>query len=407
MRERRLLGALATAGVPALLALTLVTAAPAGPASGGGLSDRTAQPRWQHLPSLDHSGHGNRLTNLAWAGGRAWLVVSSLRGLTVASARPSGGGLGSAQTTKIAAPLGWYPVVVGSELVFSTARGASGIAQLLPNGKVAPTAPVSPDPMAADKGIPVAAASLRGRLIWALAGGIPIGEGINYKTTLAACCDANGAAVDLTKLITSRPAPRDHALGVDARGRVWLAWLDNFGRNAQVRVVELDPTTLVRRTPKALVAPVPRASRFQLACGQTCRLVIQAGEGRPAGGFREYLATWSPGERSATRLALPVDKDGAYEHPGLLEADYRGSRLAVAYIQGSSDYGPTLKIVVGDARGAKARAAGSVEMPSRFDGLPMWSFSVGAFTPSGFAVAQTYSNFGSRVRVAATVVPVR
>jgi hypothetical protein len=334
-------------------------------------------------------------------------VVGSLRGLTVASARPSGGALGSEQTTKITAALGWYPLVVGSDLLYSTARGASGIARLLPNGRVGQAMPASPEPMAAEKGIPVAAASVGGRLVWALAGGIQIGEGLNYKTTLGACCDESGATVDLTKLITSRPSPRDHALGVDAQGRVWLAWLDNFGKNAQVRVVELDSTTLARRTPKALVAPVPRALTLRLACGQACRLVIQAGERRPDGGFREYLATWAPDERSATRLALPVDKAGDYEHPALRSAGYRGSRLAVAYTQGSSGDGPTLKILLADARGAKARTAGSVGMPGRFDGLPLWSFSAGAFTPSGFAFAQTYSNWGSRVRVVGTVVPLR
>jgi hypothetical protein len=408
MWERGPVRGLAVLGAPVLLALTLVVTAPPAPASGVAQSDRAAQPRWQHLPSLDHSGHGNRLTNLAWSAGRAWLVVGSLRGLTVASPRPSGGALGSAQTTKIAAPLGWYPLVVGSDLLYSTARGASGISRLLPNGKVAPAVAASPEPMAAEKGIPVAAASVRGRLIWALAGGIPIGEGMSFKTTLAACCDASGAAVDLTSLITSRPAPRDHAIGVDAKGRVWLAWLDNFGRNAQVRMVELDSTTLARRTPKALVAPIPRASRFRLACGQACRLVVQAGEPRPAGGFREYVASWAPGERAATRLALPVDKDGAYEHPALLAADYRGSRLAIAYMQGSSDHGATLKILVGDARAAKARVGGSVEMPGRFEGRALWSFSAGAFTPSGFVFAQTYaSNFGARVVVVATAVPLR
>jgi len=402
MQRRLLLRAFATIFLPALLALTLAAAAPAGPVSG------SAQARWQPLPTLDHSGHGNRLTNLAWASGRAWLVVGSLRGLTVASARASGGGLGTAQTTKIAAPLGWYPLAVGSDLVFSTARGATGIARLQDNGKVGPVAPASPEPMATEKGIPVAAATVSRRVVWALQGGVPVGEGINFKTTLAACCDESGAAVDLTKLITSRPVPRDHALGVDARGRVWLAWLDNFGRNAQVRIVELDPATLERRTPKALVVPVPRASTFRLACGSACRLVVQAGEGNPNGGFREYLATWAPGERSATRLALPVDKNRDYEHPALLEADFRGSRLAVAYMQGASDGSPTLKVVAGNARGANARAAGSVEMPGTFEGRALWSFSAGAFTPSGFAFAQTYaSNFGARVRVVATVVPLR
>jgi hypothetical protein len=91
----------------------------------------------------------------------------------------------------------------------------------------------------------------------------------------------------------------------------------------------------------------------------------------------------------------------------LLAADYRGDRLAVAYRQGSTDQGATLRVVIGDARGNRARPAGSVEMPGRYSGLPMWLGSAGAFTPSGFAFAQSYSAGGARARVIATVVPLR
>jgi hypothetical protein len=401
MPEPRLLRALAIAGAAAALALVSLAAG----ASGGTKSPRLAVPTpWHYLASLDHPSHGNRLVTVGWAAGRAWFFVGSQRGLTIASAR--GRTLTAQATRRVQAPLSWYPIVLGSDVLYSTTRSSTGIAPLLANGNVGPAEAASPEPMETGKGIPVAAARLGGRLVWALAGGVRIGDGLSFRPTLAVCCDEAGAAVDLTSLITPRPAPSDHALGVDDRGRVWLAWLDQLGRRAEARIVELDPTTLERQTVKALVAPVTGPLTLKLACARTCRLVMVASEPRRGGGMKQYLATWAPGERSATRLVLPRDPQGFYEHPELRAVDYRGGRLAVAYTQSSSNYGRTLNVVVGDARGARARLEGSVEVPARFSGTPMWIGTVGAFTPSGLAFAQAYSG-GSKVRVAATVVPLR
>ena len=404
MPDARLPRVLLVTGFSAAFALAAVIAGAPGEAAPSYVA---AKPSLQHLSSLDHSTHGSRLTNVAWAAGRAWFVVGSLRGITIASARVQGTTLASQATTRTQVPLGWYPIVVGSDVLYSTTRRSSGISELLANGKVGPAKAASPEPMETEKGVPVAAVRLGSRLVWALAGGVPIGDGMNFKTTLATCCDDTGAAVDLTSLITSRPAPRDHALGVDSQGRIWLAWIDHFGAHGEARIVQLDPTTLARQTSKALVAPVSGPLGLKLACAATCRLVLLAGERRSAGGYRQYLASWAPGERSPTRINLEPDPEGWHEHPWLLAADYRSGRLAVAYTQGSSDRGPTLKVVVGDARGNRARPAGTVKLPGRFSGLAMWSFSDGAFTPAGFVFAQEYSNAGSRVVVAATVVPLR
>jgi hypothetical protein len=86
-------------------------------------------------------------------------------------------------------------------------------------------------------------------------------------------------------------------------------------------------------------------------------------------------------------------------------AGYRGDRLAVAYRQDSGNRS-TLKVVIGDARGRHARLAGSVDLPRVYSGLPMWIGWAAAFTPSGFAYAQSYSG-GSKARVIATLVPLR
>jgi hypothetical protein len=178
-----------------------------------------------------------------------------------------------------------------------------------------------------------------------------------------------------------------------------------------VRVVELDAATLEPRTKTALVAPVPRVAgpglrtqSLAFPCAATCRLVVGSFHDRPTGGGGTRLVTWSPDERSATRLELPADPDAG--DPNLIAAGYRGSRLAVAYRQDSSERNTsTVKVVVGDARGARMRLAASVAMPSRSRGLPMYLFRAAAFTPSGFVFAQTYSNWGRRGHVLAMVAP--
>ncbi len=376
-----------------------------------------AQARWQPLPGLT-LGHGQALTDVAWASGRSWFVVGSPTKLTVMSARVRGRALSSFETTRVTAPLGWYPIVLGSDVLYSRTRSASGVARLLPNGRVGPAAAASPEPMAKKVGVPVAAARVGERVVWALAGGVPVGEGVNYKPSLWACCDEAGAARDLTSLITrtvSSP-PRGHALGVDAQGRLWLAWFDGTVVRGEIRIVQLDPATLAPQTLKALAAPVagasppsPASDPLALVCATTCRLVLEASYRLPSGGAGTRLVTWSPGERSATTLELDLDPDpeGYYRHPTLLSAGSRAGGLAVAYRYGSTDRGPTLDVAVGDARGRRLRTVGSIEQPARSRGRQMYTFHAGAFGPAGFVFAQTYSENGVHGHALATVVPFR
>ena len=268
--------------------------------------------------------------------------------------------------------------------------------------------------MAAKVGNPVAAAHANGRMIWVLAGGRPVGQGLNFRPTLQVCCDDAGAAQDLSKLATLRTQspPRAHAIGVDRKGRVWLGWVDGRLGRAEVRVVELDPSTLAPRMAKALIAPIQRVAypgtRTQvlpLVCTETCRVVVSSSYDLPTGGSGQRIVTWAPGERSASVVGLPRDPAGDHEHPQLVAADSRGGRLAIAYRQDSSEHGRSLRIVVGDARGRNARHVGSVTLPERFRGKPIWLFFAGAFTPAGFVYGQSYSNYGLRGHVLATVVP--
>jgi hypothetical protein len=282
------------------------------------------------------------------------------------------------------------------------AHGSSGIAGPLPSGKVAPPGATSPEPLATAPGVVVAAAARVGaRMVYALAGGEPVGERGNYLPTLWACCDDAGAARDLTSLITRKVAspPRAHSLGVDSSGRLWLAWLDGSETRATLRIVELDPGTLAPRSQKALNAPADGVFTYRLVCAARCRLVFNAA----AGSRRQIsLFTWTPGERSAVKLSVKRTREG---YPGVLAAaGYRSTRLAFAYVQGSADYGPTLNVAVGDARGANARLVASAHVPPRFSGLPLYTFSAGTFTPSSFVFAQTYQ-WGARSRILATVLP--
>jgi hypothetical protein len=380
-----------------VVALAVVAGSPAG------RSTDEAASRWQPIASLDHSAHGNRLTAGAWAAGRAWFVLSSIRGITVTSARPRQGTLASLQTTRITTPLAWYPLVVGAGLAYNTTKSSSGLAPFLTSGKVgAPDAP-SPEPLTPNKGIPVAAVRVEDRIVWALAGGVPFGGSGAYRMKLSLCCDEAGGVVDLTSRTGIRPSPRpgDMTLGVDAKRRLWLAWGDKDG----TQMIELDVDTLEPRARKPAVAPMRGGYSVKLVCARTCRTVATGSERKPTGGSAQFIATWAPGERTVTRIALPPAADGSHQHPILVAAGYRGDRLAVAYRQ-DSDNRSTLKVVAGDERGRRARLAGSVDLPRLYSGLPMWIGSAAAFTPSGFAFAQPYSG-GSKARVIATLVPLR
>lgn len=393
--------------VAGLAALGL--AAVGAPASGA--PREPAESRWQEVPNLE-LGHGRALAGAAWAAGRAWFLVGSQKSLTVSSARARAGGLAGFETTQIRASLAWYPLVVGTDVVYPATNTSTTVTPLLANGKVGPATAPEPEPMASKLGVPVAAVRLGDRTIWALAGGrLASPTGLSYKPTLAVCCDGAGEPRNLTSLITAsvRSPARGHAMGVDGQGRIWLAWVDGRLAFAEARVVQLDPVTLAPVTRKALVAPIPRVvgpaistQDVVLACAAVCRLVVGSYYSKPSGGAGTRIVTWAPGETSATAVDL-----AATSRPSVVAAAFRSGRLAIAYTEWSSSGEPTLKVVVGDARGKRTRPAGSIVVPRRSRGRPLYTFFAGAFTAPGLVYAQMYSNFGQRGHVLATVVPLR
>lgn len=398
------------------LALVAISSAAAGSASDAAARERQAAPSWQHLPALDH-GHGAGLTAAAWSAGRLWFVVGSRRQLLVSSARVASGALTSHQTTRAQAPLSWYPLVVGAEVAYSASRSALGVAPLLPNGRLGPTATPSPDPLESNVGYPVAAARIGERIVWVLMGGRPVGEGLNFRPTLQVCCDETGVPRNLSDLATLRmqSPPRAHSLGLDAKGRMWLAWVDGRRGRAEVRMVELDPSTLAPRTRRALIAPIQRVAyphtrtqALPLVCAATCRVVVSSSHDLPTGGGVTRIATWAPGERAATIVDLPRAAAGDHDDALLVAAAVRGGKLAIAYRQDVSEpRARLLRVVIGDAQGRSTKLVGSVSLPEKSRGQPIWLFSAGAFSPTGFVFGQSYSNYGRRGHVLATVIPLR
>ncbi len=194
------------------------------------------------------------------------------------------------QATKVTAPLAWYPLVLETDVFYSASSSATGAARLPPSGKTGTAETPSPDPMTSKVGPPVAVTRAAGRLVWVLAGDTPVGGGINFRPTLQACCDETGTPTNLSRFATFRvqSPPRAHAAGVDANGRVWIAWVDGQIGRSEVRMLELDPRTLAPRTGKALVAPIERVvypviptQTLPHVCTTTCRVVVSSYHGLP------------------------------------------------------------------------------------------------------------------------------
>jgi hypothetical protein len=189
-------------------------------------------------------------------------------------------------------------------------------------------------------------------------------------------------------------------LGLDAGGRLWVAWLQ-YGAAVlgSVRIVELDPTTLAPRTAVALAVPNSRTSTgFELTCAAVCRVVMSR-----LGGD---IVSWSPGERSLSRLA-----SGTRTNPAnLLAASSRYGGLTVAYSR-SHSISPlkspviAIRVVRGDSRGAHPRRVGSAAIPTVINRTDFFNqANHGTFTADGLVFFAIY--YGSGTRVLAGLVPV-
>jgi hypothetical protein len=288
--------------------------------------------------------------------------------------------------------------IIGSNLVYRPQlRADLRTVPLLQNGMVgSPSAvPGDPEKIPPQQYLPQIADGVQAgdRTVWLLSGGTGFG-----KSYMWVCCSTSGGLSSLTPFIDQKRGMLFSQLGLDAAGRLWLTWLDH-GRAVlgAVRMLELDPATLLPRTNAALGVPGSDTStELKLICAAECRVVMSR--------LRGDIVSWSPGERAPTRLA-----SGTRTNPSnLLAASYRSGDVTVAYSRTRS-ISPVkspviaIRVVRGDRRGAHARTVGSVDLPSvinpkDYDNYFMDQANYGTFTPDGLAFFGAYDgNRGTRV----------
>ena len=335
-------------------AMLVVGAAETAPAAQG-------KSEWQLFPGAKMD-VGRPLLAFGWAANRVWVVTPNNDDPILRSARVSGSALADFMATRVPADTSrLFPIADGALVLGDVQRNNTHLtAPLLANGRLGASKAVADDLLARAReraprldGVGIVDGVRAGdRTVWALGGG-----GTDKKSYLLACCSESGAASDVIKRTSA--VLLFLQLGVDARGRVWLAWLDTAGYAAArgvPRLVELDPSTLALRA--ELAVPGLIADRLELACAASCRVVAQSAAGD--------IVSWAPGERSPTRVAShynwPKGAAQPYPYPAfLLAASYRSGRLVVAYRQRSRGRAgrDEIRVVRGDTRGARSRVVGA------------------------------------------------
>ncbi len=397
MRSRRTTTRVLLVAVALSIGATLAGAAPG-----------ASKPRWQAIPGI-RPDPGSGAIELGWAANRVWFVFAdSQRGMTATSAKVAGT-FSSFVTTHISKVRQTSMHIVGSDLIYSVegsskdhvcpACGLLRDAPLLDNGRLGSPTVLSDEPEQAAASLkpgldfvgrqlgPNAAVRVGDRLVWTITGG----TGQRFKL-FAACCDETGGASDLTRFV-SGAGPLTPQLGIDTRGRLWLAWGDHR-LSPNPRMVELDPTTLAPRSSKPFAAPGGHPTGWELVCAATCRLVMSQ---------REGMFSWAPGERSLTKI-VGTSKPGA--EPWFLGATYSSGELGVAYWANA----PSLSVEVtrGDSRGARSRVVSSSVVPnSAGSGSLQYYIPHGTFVPAGFVAIQLYDNGRGVGRVLTALLPFR
>jgi hypothetical protein len=389
----------------ALAATTLVAALAVTVGSAAG-----AAPRWQPVPGISAD---DRV--VVWASGRAWFMNNGTAAsdrFATKSARIAGGRLTGWVTTSRAGMRGWTNLgLERDELVFATSTPRPGSPapfrsiRLLPNGKLgAPEEIRGAAPAAYSSAVAVIRLPDH-RLVYGVDACRyrPSGSCGNERVPhLGLCCSVSGAAMDYAALAPPATAPSS-VTGLDRQGRIWLAWTQARG-NKPPQVVQIDPATLEPRgAPSAAPGSLLAAKIVDLACSETCRLVL-TGATR---GTRDTSFTWAPGERSLTPIRVPGARAivvAARPGPGRLD-------LAFNFTPRASD-GRALGVGRGDARGARVRLGSSIAIPQTLGpferGIQLTLEPMGSFGPGGFVASAVWENFGTgRAHVQAAVLSLR
>ncbi len=405
-------GKLTRVAVFVVAAAAVAVGATAAGATPGVSASAAAKPNWLVIPAFWPADSGTNVVGSA--SGRGWIGFArgdgDSRSTLLGSLRRVGGKLSFA---KAVLPRSQPPMMIlGSNLVYhlpdaSGDPGALRTAPLLANGsvgvpKAVPDDPESIPPQQYNPGV-YDGIHVDDRFVWVLTG---------YKPRLSpvtdflwACCTSAGELMDLSRFIDHERVMDFLQLGRDAKGRLWLAWLDAIPRKVwgAVRMVELDPDTLAPRTPKTFVAPAPDSwMRPRLVCADLCRMVMD-----DLGGD---IFTWAPGERSATRMYLGTREN----HATLLDASFRNGNLVVASETSRQLHRPPwnvqeITLVRGDTRGSHSRRAGSIAPAPFGPSSPFqWRPPVdAAFVPGGLVFFKKYYHFRepNQTRVLAGFLP--
>jgi hypothetical protein len=329
----------------------------------------------------------------------------------------SGKTLSAFATTRVPGAAFQYVPIVAGELVLSS-NDRIATAQLLANGRLGAARAIPDDLLARGKeavptlktvqvqnGLRVGA-----RTVWALRGAPECHSIGSCPNLFVTCCSADGAATDLTRFVDRSVGAGSPQLGLDGRGKLWLAWLDrrDYSRAERgvPRILELDPSTLAPRT-KAVAAPGLVADKVVLACATSCRIVAQSATGD--------ILSWAPGERSSTLMVRKVVRNVGYkqEFPReLLGATYSSGRLAVAYRGQTGKERPLEEIGVarGDARGARARVVGAVETTFGWPAGKLYPpfvdpVAYGTFAPGGLVAFEYFRQGNAASPVVYAFVP--
>lgn len=395
----------------ALLAATLGASFTAAAATNKG-GTPVAQQKWLTLTGFWPLGTGTSVVGAA--AGRGWIGFAKDESHTTLGSIGSIGGRLSFAKTSLAArsPM----MIVGSQLIYhlSDGSGTPGplrAVALLSDGRVGTPRAVADDP----EGIPpqqldpvvTGALDVGDRIVWILSGAKMSESGGVRRSYLWACCTSAGELTELTRYVKQGRPSLFMQLGVDGKKRPWLAWLESSGGAVlgPVKLLELDPKTLVPRTSSAVVPPGgSTAIDFRLACASACRVVLSdlfSGDVRSA----------APGERSPPKMA-----SGTREAPAdLLDATARAGHVTSGSIT-LRQRSPTkaapfvVEVFRGDSRGSHARLAGSVDLPSTinpldFDHYATYQFSEGIFVPAGLVYFAMYNPRDTKTRVLAGMIP--
>jgi hypothetical protein len=147
------------------------------------------------------------------------------------------------------------------------------------------------------------------------------------------CCDAGGNVVELGAVVGLNSLAQ---IAVDRTGRLWLTTepFNNLrGAGHISRIVELDATTLQPMGTPEAVPGLTWSSIEGIACGSTCRLVV---EGRATGATKASLFAWAPGDTSPTALRLPGTKASTTAH--VVAVGDVADQLVITYSTGSGKH---------------------------------------------------------------------